>query len=142
MCLTPAHLVAVILGTPGSGKSTLLRWLALHMGRASLSQNYALPAGFAPAQVPLLIHLRDYAESFGKESLSMSVRGMQDLTQIEKETANRAGIEQRDRLLQILTTSPDLRQLAVNPLTLTQNNFFPKPPDCLLHHGSVSPLSR
>ena len=235
--LTPAHPVAVILGTPGSGKSTLLRWLALHMACASLSQNYALPAGFAPAQVPLLIHLRDYAESLGKETLSMkqfiaaqaskidpnaptklldelarghclvlfdgldeittahgrgyvtdalyefiadysgeesgthtynrflvtsriagyepralakyahytlldfdkqqieqfltnwcsaiehyltmSARGMQDLTEVEKETANRAGIEQRGRLLHILTNSPDLRQLAVNPLILT-----------------------
>ena len=235
--LTPAHPVAVILGTPGSGKSTLLRWLTLHMARASFSQNYALPAGFSPAQVPLLIHLRDYAESLGKESLSMkqfiaaqaskidpnaptklldelarghcfvlfdgldeittahargyvtdalyefiadysgeesgthrynrflvtsrvagyepralakyahytlldfdkqqteqfltnwctatecyltmSARGMQDLTQVEKEAANQAGIEHRDRLMQMLTNNLALRQLAINPLILT-----------------------
>ena len=235
--LTPAHPVAVILGTPGSGKSTLLRWLALHMARASFFQNYALRAEFAPAQVPLLIHLRDYAESLDKESFSMkqfiaaqaskidpnaptklldelarghclvlfdgldeittahargyvadalyefiadysgeesgthrynrflvtsriagyepralakyahytlldfdkqqieqfltnwctatesyqtmSARGMQDLTQVEKEAANRAGIEHRDRLMQILANNLDLRQITINPLTLT-----------------------
>jgi predicted NACHT family NTPase len=83
---TAANPVAVILGAPGSGKSTTMRWVALHMAKACLlpwyrrwlngllrllstvphislppSWGYCLPEGLSPAQIPILLRIRDYA---------------------------------------------------------------------------------
>jgi hypothetical protein len=87
--LTAKQPGAVILGPPGSGKSTTLRWLAYHMARSSrltgwghrlnsllwllghtVQRNqtlgYVLPDGLAPAQIPILIRISNYAKALSK----------------------------------------------------------------------------
>jgi hypothetical protein len=59
--LTPQSPSAVILGDPGAGKSTTVRWLTLHMARAYCSEETLSPA-LAPAQIPILIRIDDYAK--------------------------------------------------------------------------------
>jgi hypothetical protein len=63
---TAANPVAVILGAPGSGKSTTMRWVALHMAKACLLPWYrrwlnGLLRLLSPAQIPILLRIRDYA---------------------------------------------------------------------------------
>lgn len=69
--LRPENNTAVILGSPGSGKSTFLRWLALHMAQAFRSSNNILPDGLSPRQIPILICIRDYAESLEKDNFNV-----------------------------------------------------------------------
>ena len=52
--------VAILLGGPGAGKSTTMRWLALRMARA-LRDGKELESAYAPAQLPLLLRIGDYA---------------------------------------------------------------------------------
>src|SRR5579875_2439438 len=52
--------VAILLGGPGAGKSTTMRWLALRMARA-LRANAPLEQAYAPARIPLLLRISDYA---------------------------------------------------------------------------------
>lgn len=92
--LTAKQPGAVILGPPGSGKSTTLRWLAYHMARSSRltgwrhrlnsllwllghtiqryqKLGYVLPDGLAPAQIPILIRISDYAKTLSKPENEM-----------------------------------------------------------------------
>lgn len=68
--LKAEHPVAIILGTPGSGKSTALRWLALHLARGYLTQNYTMPKGLIVRQIPILVHINDYAKRLNIQNLS------------------------------------------------------------------------
>lgn len=52
--------VSLLLGGPGAGKSTIMRWLALQMARGTRSAS-SLPEKLAPAQIPLLVRISDYA---------------------------------------------------------------------------------
>ncbi|MBA2287129.1 MAG: hypothetical protein H0W02_16775, partial [Ktedonobacteraceae bacterium] len=89
-----AHPGAIILGAPASGKSTSMYWFALHMARACLQPGYrrlltrflqllarvrfldkfftpgsALPEGMAPRQIPVLLHISDYAKRLDAQDL-------------------------------------------------------------------------
>ncbi len=71
--LNEAAPAAVLLGGPGSGKSTLLCWLAMQMAHASLSRfslfsrrpslsRFSLfSRRLSPKQIPVLIHISEYA---------------------------------------------------------------------------------
>jgi NACHT domain len=50
---------------------------------------------------------------------TISVKGMQPLTESEEAEARAAGTKQQVQLLRILTSNPNLMRLAVNPMTLT-----------------------
>jgi hypothetical protein len=50
---------------------------------------------------------------------AISVKGMQPLTEAEEAEARVAGTKQQAQLLHILTSNPNLRQLASNPMALT-----------------------
>jgi nucleoside phosphorylase len=60
--LTPERPAAIIQGYPGMGKSTLVKYLSLFMARRCLKQrNRSMAIQLAPALVPFMIRLEDYA---------------------------------------------------------------------------------
>jgi NACHT domain len=60
-----AHLRMVVLGDPGGGKSTLCAWTAYRLTGATV------PGG-DPFQVPFLIVMREYAQRFEREQMSLA----------------------------------------------------------------------
>jgi hypothetical protein len=93
--------VAIILGVPGSGKSTLLRWLALQMARACLPMvplppppgnalpflaGNALPGNLQPKQIPILLHINDYARRLSSENLGFEQFFQEEIARILPDT--------------------------------------------------------
>ena len=60
-----AHLRVVVLGDPGGGKSTLCAWMAHGLAGVAASSRH-------PFQVPFLVVMREYAQRFEREQMSLA----------------------------------------------------------------------